>query len=237
MKKMIRAAIAALGVAGAAMSGAAAQSDSTVVAAFDEQTLGAILTAGGVQWRVVDRGEDGSVRIQAERSGFPFVIQTRVCRQGACIGAHLFTLINGQPPAEMLNTFDTNQPFISAGVLQDGTGWIARYFISDYGIPVGNIKSNISNFVSIASYFVSEYAAQAQQISFEGEAAHTAAEHLNSVEALRVKAKPVSVFPEYATWSHAVDNYDAFLSTEAAQSISMEAEKLRTRESKVRKRN
>ena len=60
MKKMIKAAIAALGVAGAAMSGAAAQSDSTVVAGFDEQTLGAILTAGGVQWRVVDRGEDGS---------------------------------------------------------------------------------------------------------------------------------------------------------------------------------
>ncbi|MEL6366298.1 MAG: YbjN domain-containing protein, partial [Pseudomonadota bacterium] len=162
-----------------------------------------VLQEGGANYRVVQRLDDGSVRINAALGDFQFTIRTTACRQGECVGAHVFHVVESPVSAEVMNRFDTEQSFISAGVLDDGHGWIARYFISDYGIPRGNIISNISNFTYISQYFLQETAAQASTISFEGEAAHTAAEKLNTLQARKVFARPVAFFPEYRTIRHA----------------------------------
>ncbi|MEL6366294.1 MAG: hypothetical protein AAFR11_15780, partial [Pseudomonadota bacterium] len=83
MKRLLSAAIAAIALAGGAQ---AQQSATSIVPHFSEEALVSVLQEGGANYRVVQRLDDGSVRINAALGDFQFTIRTTACRQGECVG-------------------------------------------------------------------------------------------------------------------------------------------------------
>ena len=208
MKRLLRAAKAVAVAASAALSFSAftgapamAQEPTTIANTFNEVTLGAALDDLGMQWEVVSRYDDGAVKIRAQSASpqLVFYIVGFACPpqlQGRCVGANIYAKYPPTSP-DIVNAFDASLPFVSTyigaperdGSWTDGEVYIARYMIADFGIPHGNIISNISNFVLVADDFKSNGLTISTGPLFKGENAHSAAEALNSLEIAKVSAR------------------------------------------------
>jgi len=189
MKSALAAAVLAAGIS--PFSSAAAAPDSQLVSTFDERVLGDALDDLGLQWRVTERTRDGGVRLLARtEGGFVFYLSSRACDEEGCFGAQLLTVFKEAPlPLEAVNSFNERYVFTSAGVSGRDSVYLSRYFISDYGIPRGNIKANILIFLDIAEALMAEASTSVATVSFDGEAAHTAADSLNRLQAARSARK------------------------------------------------
>lgn len=66
-----------------------------------------------------------------------------------CRGLQLVVVFNGQLPLERLNRFNERHLFTSAIVIGAKVN-LVRYEIADYGIPIGNIMSDLTNLDRIA---------------------------------------------------------------------------------------
>ncbi len=52
-----------------------------------------------------------------------------------------------------ISKFLLSHPLANAGFLEDGSPYISRYVIADYGTPQGNVVSEIANFIRAATEF------------------------------------------------------------------------------------
>lgn len=106
-----------------------------------------------------ETGEEYLVATAA--NGLSFQIQFQSCEAAntGCKAMLMLALWEG-PAADareafmQRNTaFALSHPMASAGLLEDGSAYVARYVIADYGIPQGNLVSEFANFVRGATDF------------------------------------------------------------------------------------
>lgn len=155
---------------------------SNMVQNFSVQTVGPVLNELGVAWQV-HRLESGEQYINAlYGSALNFVIFFAACQGEAktgCIGMNSVAFFETSPNQQTVQAFNFRYQFASAGVDPQGTAYISRYDIADYGIPRGNIASSIANFATLAANFSQELETATQTVSLEGFAGDMSSSHLN----------------------------------------------------------
>lgn len=145
----------ALGVAFStgAVAAPAQDEDRRIVAFFTYDEVESVLTSLGLpHLRVKDQDGNPYISVTEPESKINFAIALTVCQGAGCYGMLIDTAYNrgAEIPAQVINEFDFGQPFIAAAMLNASTAYISRYEIADFGIPRGNIASNIINFIEIA---------------------------------------------------------------------------------------
>lgn len=171
---------------GQSSSGGGLTNPKNIVQNFSVQTVGPVLNELGVNWQV-NQLESGAQYIVAASGAFPFVMQFTACSgagQSGCLGMITLSFFSGDTPnAQTVQAFNANSPFATAGVSQEGTAYLSRYDIADFGIPRGNIASSIVNFVSLSGMFADELSTSSQTVSLDGYVSDMADNHLNRVGA------------------------------------------------------
>ena len=117
----------------------------------DMQNVGAEI---GYQTEVV-RGNDDSIFLKyTTGEGNVFFVAPAVCDQTTCYGLDIYTFFGSDAgvPLSALNFFNYYRAFTKT-FSQNGTIILSRYIIADFGIPKGNIASNLTNFVGVAKDF------------------------------------------------------------------------------------
>lgn len=189
MKKItafIGAAVVAF-VAGA--SGASAQNQmgsqgglsnpETVVRKFSVQTVGPVLNELGMPWQV-GQLSSGAQYIHAAAGGMQFVMFFTACQGADCAGMQTLMLFGGGAAnPQTVQAFNVRYPFATAGLDQDGSAYISRYDIADFGIPRGNIASSVVNFLMLSEMFAGELANAHKTVSLDGYVGDLSSAHLN----------------------------------------------------------
>ncbi len=151
----------------------------TVVRKFSVQSVGPVLNELGMPWQVRQL-DNGAQYLHAASGSMQFVLFFTVCEGSECSGMQSVTFFgdSGSNP-QTVQAFNVKYPFGTAGVDQDGTAYVSRYDIADYGIPRGNIASSVVNFLGLAQMFATELANAHQTVSLEGYADDLASSSLN----------------------------------------------------------
>ena len=152
------------------------------VANFDVQNVIPILQEMGlsIEGRTDDSGN--KLLLAQASSGLRFALIPVACQNGAnsgCVGMNMLALFP-QAPQRDVNSFNYRYAFVSAGVHPtNSTSYVSRYMIADYGIPKGNIASNIYNFIALAEQFSKVVNDARQTVSLESDPDDLAAYSLN----------------------------------------------------------
>lgn len=106
------------------------------------------------------RGTNDTV-IGRDRSGLTLVAVLMACAERVrCLGLemqYVFSLPPGKTATlNSLNDFNRKYNFAKAHVSRDGMVRLTRYLISDYGISVGNLISNVRNFIAMPARLLNE---------------------------------------------------------------------------------
>jgi len=93
-------------------------------------------------------------------NGVKMIAQPTACQQpnqGQCYGLSIFGIFNDsngtKPPVEALNYFNAYRSFTKAYSDTDNV-YLSRYEIADFGIPMGNVASNMTNYAAVAETFI-----------------------------------------------------------------------------------
>lgn len=142
-------------VAGVAPANAAPLDPRTNVASFTPENIVTAAQAVNFQTEILSDGTNKAVGISAP-NGAKFIAQPTTCQkpnQVDCFALSLFGIFRGwQPSLQQVNYFNKHRSFTKA-YLDETDAILVRYEIADYGIPLGNISSNIANFAAIANQF------------------------------------------------------------------------------------
>ncbi|MGE0409175.1 MAG: YbjN domain-containing protein [Amphiplicatus sp.] len=124
-----------------------------IVSGFSTSDLAAIAGELGYQSQL-QTFSDGSAVLLISTPAGAFFAEPAVCENGVCIGLNLYATFGSasNTPLTAVNYFNTYRAFTKA-FTTDGTVFLSRYAIADFGIPRGNIASNLSNFVARAVEF------------------------------------------------------------------------------------
>lgn len=125
------------------------------VASFTQDNVIAAAQAINFQTEVLSDGSKKAVGITAP-NGAKFIAMPTTCQkpnQTDCYALSIFTIFRGWPTsAEQMNYFNKHRSFTKA-YLDETDAVLSRYEIADYGIPIGNISSNIANFAAVCAQF------------------------------------------------------------------------------------
>ncbi|NWG46055.1 MAG: hypothetical protein HXY25_05860 [Alphaproteobacteria bacterium] len=158
----MRGALAALALgAGLAAGGVAGAQEEftdnrTMVPYFTLEELQSTFKSVGIASVQGQVGADGPAYLQAAdpSSNLVFVAEPMACYDGRCVGLMLSAQFRGDlVTPEAVRQYDLGQPFIKAVMVAENTALIGRYEIADFGIPRGNIRASVANFLAIAAYF------------------------------------------------------------------------------------
>lgn len=175
MKTFVSAALA--GFAALTSSAAAAADDISnprgMVANFDAQNIGSLLSELGLVWQK-RQTQEGQPYIAASVGGALMINLLPTACQGEaytnCVGLHTIALFPGDGiNYQTVLAFGQKYAFTSVVIAQDGShAAISRYDIADFGIPRGNLASSLKNFVYLADVFRKEISSAANTVSLEG---------------------------------------------------------------------
>ena len=162
MRAILKGSVATLApilLATASPASAQALNDTTPVKAFTLENVQSVLRGLGAKTSVLDDNGKPFVRAEME-SGLIAVYQPVACTDGSdCVGLNIMAAWDrpqGWSDAKLLKVlsdFENKYSFIKAGVLSDGSLYVQRYIICDYGTFAGNIRIEIKTFDSIAVAF------------------------------------------------------------------------------------
>lgn len=154
----------------------------TVVRKFSVQTVGPVLNELGMPWQV-GQLSNGAQYMHAAAGEMQFVMFFTACNGSECAGMQSL-MIFGETSAnpQTVQAFNARYPFATAGIDQEGSAYISRYDIADYGIPRGNIASSLVNFLLLSEMFAGELANSHQTVSLDGYAGDLSSTHLNRQE-------------------------------------------------------
>ncbi|WP_438727128.1 hypothetical protein ACR9YC_10070 [Parasphingorhabdus sp. DH2-15] len=152
-------------VASAQASSADNLKQKKIVKALDAKSIEPVLkTITGNHLLLVDANGNHYISATAT-NGLKFEIFFHGCDNAAaveiedmkCRGMNLISIWeSGNAPekvAASIPSFLRENPIVNAGSLEDGSFYVTRYVIADYGTAQGNLLSEMANFVRIASNF------------------------------------------------------------------------------------
>lgn len=156
-----------------------------VIPNFDLSNLGPILSEMGVVWQRTETS-DGRSYIAANVSGnLSIAFLPSACLDSGtrnCIGLVTYVEFNDiAVNPQTISAFNQKYWFISAGAIaNNSSAFISRYDIADYGIPRGNVKSSLQNFVVLALKLQDELQSGSKTVSLDGYADDLASNYLNN---------------------------------------------------------
>lgn len=156
MHKTARFAVAAMTLAGS-FAVTPALADLTMpkqlLPGFDSNQIVQIAEEIGLTASLI-KGSGGATAAQIDTTSGTFYAIPTVCRTSTCYGMELIADFGAGPevPLKVLNYFNHYRVFTKA-YLQDGHIFLSRYEIADFGIPKGNVASNLANFIDVAKDF------------------------------------------------------------------------------------
>ncbi len=133
--------------------------DTTPIEAFTLDNVQSVLRGIGAKTSVLK--DDGKSFVRAEmESGLIAIYQPTACADDSdCVGLNVMAAWD-RPKGwsdtkllKVLSDFENQYSFIKAGVLNDGSLYLQRYVICDYGTFAGNIRVEAKTFDSIANEF------------------------------------------------------------------------------------
>lgn len=151
LRTLVAAVIVCVGLAGSGQQALALSEPQKILSGFylpDMQNIG---TEMGLTNEVVE-GQDGSVLLRyITPEGYQFLVSPEVFDGDRCIGLQMVAFFGNSQgvPLEALNFFNYTHAFTQV-YSYDGGLFLTRYIIADYGVPKGNVASNIANFVAVA---------------------------------------------------------------------------------------
>lgn len=106
------------------------------------------------------RGSNVTV-VGRDRSGLTLVAVLMACSDNVrCLGLemqYVFSLPPGKTATlNSVNDFNRKYNFAKAHISRDGMVRLTRYMISDYGITIGNLISNVRNFIAMPARLLNE---------------------------------------------------------------------------------
>ncbi|TXC69042.1 YbjN domain-containing protein [Sphingorhabdus soli] len=138
---------------------AQALTDTTPIKEFTLQNVQSVLRGLGAKTSVLENNGQPFVRAEME-SGLIAIYQPTACTDGSdCAGLNIMAAWDrpkGWSDAKLLKAlsdFENEYSFIKAGVLNDGSIYVQRYVICDFGTFAGNIRVEATTFSSIAAAF------------------------------------------------------------------------------------
>ncbi len=155
---------------------------SGMIANFDVEEIGPVLTELGVAWQATADSSGKPVILANAGGSLIFYLQPTACRTNGnknCIGLLTISFFEGDANSQTVRAFNDRYHFSRTGLNQSGGAFISRYDIADYGVPRGNVASSIANFAYLANLFQSELASAGRTVSLEGYADDLAASSLN----------------------------------------------------------
>lgn len=183
----------AAAMAGFIALGASAHAQNSMIASpassipnFDVQSVGPILNELGVIWeaKVAQNGQAYiAAGVQYDQGALQFILAPAACRGGNgddCVGINMVAIFEGDPNPQTVSAFNYRYAFASAGIdPQNGSAYLSRYEIADYGMPRGNLATSIMVFVNQAVKFSDELATARRTVALDGYADDLSASMLN----------------------------------------------------------
>lgn len=136
-----------------------------VIPHFNAEIITPILRQAGARATVM-QSPAGETYLQVEAdNGFRFNILFGACAEGGqqnCKGLSMSALWDKKVKnsndqiTRNIRKFNEKYNFMKAGVLENGSPFLQRYAIADYGALQGNVLSEIRTFITIASLFDGE---------------------------------------------------------------------------------
>jgi hypothetical protein len=148
----------------------------------------------GYQSEVISMSDGSQAVGVIAANGIRFIAQPVVCNTDpdfpGCIGLAIWSNFNGwSPTLDDLNNFNVQRIFTKA-YFNGAQVVLARYEIADFGIPIGNIVSNMTNYAARGAEFKAFLNSNAQTVALapespaQGHAAGSAAAPAEIAEAL-----------------------------------------------------
>lgn len=143
---------------------------SEIVASINEQTVEpALAVVTGNQVQSID-AQGNPILVATATNGLRFEVRFNACEEAEeeaarhCRGIFLFAVWDALPEGkqqeyrELMASFLGENPAANAGLMEDGTLYVSRYVIADFGTPQGNLVSEFANFIRSATGFQNTFA-------------------------------------------------------------------------------
>ncbi|MEL6361015.1 MAG: hypothetical protein AAFR21_08000 [Pseudomonadota bacterium] len=172
------------GIAPAMAADSSIKNPSRIVKNFDPKNIGPVLSDLGIVWQERNTPDGKSFIAASVGANFSFSIYPAACLEDGgksnCVGTHYVAMYRGSKPnPQTVTSFNQAFPFTSAGVTQNGSAFISRYEIADYGIPRGNIASSLASFLYLAEVFQGELTTSTKTVAEQGYPEDMSARYLN----------------------------------------------------------
>ncbi len=129
-------------------------------ATFTQENLMSVAAALQYPAQALQDGQGNKAVGITASNGIKFIAQPTACQkpgQTECYGLSIFGMFTDpsgtKPPMEALNYFNAYRSFTKAYSDTDNV-YLARYEIADFGIPLGNVASNFTNYAAVAATFI-----------------------------------------------------------------------------------
>lgn len=156
MFKLLAATVGALMMSAPALG--AEMDGHKLVAHFTLENVAGIAATAGYQTEVLSNPQGQQALGIKSKSGARFLAQNTACKTGTsnCAGLVIFAIFSDRVSPDVLGDFNAKHAFTSAFAINTQTV-LSRYEIADFGIPAGNIATNLTNFeasMSLLAKFV-----------------------------------------------------------------------------------
>lgn len=131
----------------------------------NEQTVEpALAVVTGNQLTSVD-AEGNAMLVATATNGLRFEVRFRACdeepddAQRHCRGVFIVGVWDALPEekrdaySDLMASYMRQNPAVNAGLMEDGSPYLVRYVIADYGTPQGNMVSEFANYIRNATDF------------------------------------------------------------------------------------
>jgi len=155
----------------------------TPIENFDIENIGPVLDELGIAWQANARAGGQSYVIANVGNVVQFMLAPVVCRSNGvsdCIGLNMVAVFDGYANPQTVKAFNFRYPFASAGLDAEGTAFLNRYEISDYGVARGNLATSIKVFANQILMFKTELETARKTVSLDGYLGDMSSRSLNA---------------------------------------------------------
>ncbi len=123
---------------------------------YDVETTIPLLQEMGISWEGRTAPNEAKVILAQAENGIKFVLAPTACSRGVddgCNGVNMIAVFDGKADQRTVQAFNYKYPYTSAGIDNNGSAFLSRYDIADYGTPRGNFATSLEVFLAQAAYF------------------------------------------------------------------------------------
>lgn len=182
---------------------------------YDVETTIPVLQEMGISWEGRTAPSGAKVLLATAENGIKFVLAPTACNAAVddgCAGINMIAVFDGKADQRTVESFNYRYPYTSVGIDNNGSAFISRYDIADFGVPKGNFASSLDVFVSQAAYFKDSLENQTVTVNRASYSGDFASNALNIGQTLEDKAAANRMGLDVASHSVSLEQTADFVS-------------------------